>query len=176
MIEVPHRWDGATESLAATIHTIRSDSIPNPPKVDPISTSIPLLTDNIKDSEAVQERIPNWTKSASHHQVFKMLAKSLNLQNPMDWYNVDKETLDNQTGFRTILETYYGNSLYKVPIFVLAFPSSSKFNRLSSKSSQILISFLGDFRRTFQETSGWIQQLIGRLLFRLTNTACSSIG
>ena len=44
MIEVPHWWDMRTESLAATIHKVRSDPITNPPEVDPIPLSNPLET------------------------------------------------------------------------------------------------------------------------------------
>lgn len=45
----------------------------------------------------------------------------------MDWYNVTKEELDFQTGFRTILSKYYGNSLYKVCSNVLSFSSLQIF-------------------------------------------------
>lgn len=41
LVEVPYWWDRTTESLAATIHKVRSDTIAGPPVVDCIPTSPP---------------------------------------------------------------------------------------------------------------------------------------
>lgn len=115
LIEVPHWWDGTKESLAATIRSVRSDLIPNTPSVDqiPISSLQQLSSSDNSDPHLSVE-------ASSHKEVFEQLAQSLNLQSPLDWCNIDKETLQRQSGFRSILKKYYGNSLYKVHLLLLA--------------------------------------------------------
>lgn len=101
---------------------------------------------------------PNWSTPSSHKEVFENSAKSLDIQNPVDWYKVNRETLDSQTGLKIILEKYYGNSLYKVHSILVLLT-----HRLLLLSSQILVSFLGCLMRAYPKISGRTQLPIGRL-------------
>ena len=42
LIEVPYWWDRRRESLAATIHKVAPELVPNPPGAEPIPTSCPF--------------------------------------------------------------------------------------------------------------------------------------
>jgi hypothetical protein len=44
----------------------------------------------------------------------------MNISQPTDWYKVSREDVYQQAGGQTLLEQYYGNSLYKA--LVCAFP------------------------------------------------------
>ena len=61
LIEVPYRWDGTAESLAATIHTARSDLIANPPpNVEPIPSAVKSFVLADWNDKAIQQVSIRW--------------------------------------------------------------------------------------------------------------------
>ena len=55
---------------------------------------------------------PDWRTVSTHQKFFESMAQEKNISRPTDWYEVKRE--DCKQGGQTLLEKYYGNSLYKV--------------------------------------------------------------
>ena len=117
LIEVPYWWDGRRESLASTIHQIRSDITPsNILDIKSDQTSNTQINDTSTTEEDQLEdkgtSIP-YNKRENHKLFFDRLSEELNIKEPSDWYKVTKDEIASRGGEK-ILQKYYNNSLYKV--------------------------------------------------------------